>query len=203
VSDAFALFLRASLVENLALAYFLGMCMFLAVSRRLGTAFGFGLVVFIVQAVTVPLNHLIFTALLRSGAWSWAGLPEVDLGFLRLLTFVGVIAAFVQVLELVLDRYFPVLASSFGVYLPLVTVNCALLGGSLFMVERHYDLAQSVVYGAGSGFGWALALCLLAALREKLAYSDVPEGLRGIGITFMVAGLLSLAFLGFAGIELR
>jgi Na+-transporting NADH:ubiquinone oxidoreductase subunit E len=203
VSDGIDLFLRASLVENLALAYFLGMCMFLAVSQRLATAFGFGLVVFAVQTITVPLNHLIFSALLRSGAWTWAGLPEVDLGFLRLLTFVGVIAAFVQILELVLDRYFPVLAAAFGVYLPLVTVNCALLGGSLFMVERRYDFTQSLIYGAGSGFGWALALCLLAAIREKLAYSDVPEGLQGIGITFMVAGLLSLAFMGFAGIELR
>lgn len=203
MSDGIDLFLRASLVENLALAYFLGMCMFLAVSQRLATAFGFGLVVFAVQTITVPLNHLIFSALLRSGAWTWAGLPEVDLGFLRLLTFVGVIAAFVQILELVLDRYFPVLAAAFGVYLPLVTVNCALLGGSLFMVERRYDFTQSLIYGAGSGFGWALALCLLAAIREKLAYSDVPEGLQGIGITFMVAGLLSLAFMGFAGIELR
>ncbi|NNL65752.1 MAG: NADH:ubiquinone reductase (Na(+)-transporting) subunit E [Myxococcales bacterium] len=202
MSEWIELFLRAALVENLALSFFLGMCMFLAVSERLETALGFGAVVFAVQSITVPLNHLIHANLLRRGAWAWAGLPEVDLGFLGLVSFVGVIAAFVQILEMALDRHAPALAARLGVYLPLVTVNCAILGGSLFMAERRYSLAESAVYGAGSGFGWALALCLLAAIREKLRYSDAPEGLRGMGLTFVVAGLMSLAFLGFAGIEL-
>jgi Na+-transporting NADH:ubiquinone oxidoreductase subunit E len=197
------LFFRAAFVENLALSFFLGMCMFLAVSKELSAAFGFGLAVFAVQTVTVPLNHLVHSHLLREGAFRWAGLPEIDLSYLSLVTFVGVIAAFVQILEMTLERYAPALASTFGVYLPLITVNCAILGGSLFMTERQYTFAESVVYGAGSGFGWALAICLLAAAREKLAYSDIPSGLRGMGITFVVAGLMSLAFMSFAGLELR
>ncbi len=197
------LFVRAALVENLALSFLLGMCMFLAVSDRLDTALGFGAAVFAVQSVTLPLNQLIQAHLLAPGAWAWAGLPEVDLSFLDLISFVGVIAAFVQILEMALDRFAPALAARLGVYLPLVTVNCAILGGSLFMAERRYTLAESAVYGAGSGFGWALALCLLAAIRERLRYGDAPEGLRGIGLTFVVAGLMSLAFLGFAGIELE
>ena len=196
------LFVRAALVENLALAFFLGMCMFLAVSKRLEVAFGFGVAVFAVQTLTVPLNHLILVHLLKPGAWSWAGQPDVDLRFLSLITFVGVIAAFVQILEMVLERTLPALAASLGVFLPLITVNCAILGGSLFMAERQYSLAESVVYGAGSGFGWAVAICLLAAIREKLEYSDAPEGLRGVGLTFVVTGLVSLAFMGFAGIDL-
>lgn len=197
------LFFRAAFVENLALAFFLGMCMFLAVSKELNAAFGFGLAVFAVQTVTVPLNHLVHSYLLREGAFRWAGLPEIDLSYLSLVTFIGVIAAFVQILEMALERYAPALASTFGVYLPLITVNCAILGGSLFMTERQYTFAESAVYGAGSGFGWALAICLLAAAREKLAYSDIPAGLRGMGITFVVAGLMSLAFMSFAGLELR
>lgn len=200
--DLAELFLRASLVENLALSFLLGMCMFLAVSQRLQTAFGFGLAVFAVQTVTVPINHLIHAWLLRPGAWAWAGLPDADLSFLALISFVGVIAAFVQILELVLDRYFPALAAALGVYLPLITVNCAILGGSLFMAERRYTLGESVVYGAGTGFGWALAICLLAAVHERLRYSDPPSGLRGMGLTFIAAGLISLAFRTFAGIEL-
>jgi len=196
------LFVRAALVENLALAFFLGMCMFLAVSKRLEMAFGFGVSVFVVQTLTVPLNHLIYVHLLRPGAWAWAGMPDADFGFLSLITFVGVIAGFVQILEMVLERWLPALASSLGVFLPLITVNCAILGGSLFMAERQYDLMESVVFGAGSGFGWAVAICLLAAIREKLEYADAPEGLQGVGLTFVVAGLVSLAFLGFAGIEL-
>jgi Na+-transporting NADH:ubiquinone oxidoreductase subunit E len=202
MSELASLFFRAALVENLALAFLLGMCMFLAVSRRLDMAFGFGVAVFAVQTVSVPLNHLIHVYLLREGAWSWAGLPDVDLGFLGLISFVGVIAAFVQILEMVLDRYAPALAAAFGVYLPLVTVNCAILGGSLFMAERQYTFAESVAYGAGSGFGWAVAICLLASIRERLQYSDAPEGLRGMGLTFVVVAFVSLAFLGFAGIEL-
>jgi Na+-transporting NADH:ubiquinone oxidoreductase subunit E len=196
------IFFHAALVENLALAFFLGMCMFLAVSRTLEMAFGFGTAVFVVQSLTVPLNHLIHRFLLQEGAWAWIGLPDADLSFLRLITFVGVIAAFVQILEMVLDRYLPALAAALGVYLPLITVNCAILGGSLFMAERQYTFVESVAYGTGSGFGWAAAICLLAAIRERLEYSDAPAGLQGIGITFFVAGLVSLAFLGFVGIEL-
>jgi Na+-transporting NADH:ubiquinone oxidoreductase subunit E len=202
MSEWIELFVRAALVENLALSFLLGMCMFLAVSERLETALGFGAAVFAVQTVTVPLNHLIHVYLLQRGAWAWAGLPELDLGFLGLVSFVAVIAAFVQILEMVLDRHAPALAARLGVYLPLLTVNCAILGGSLFMAERRYSFAESAVYGAGSGFGWALALCLLASIRERLRYSDAPEALRGMGLTFLVAGLVSLAFLGFAGIEL-
>lgn len=202
MSDLFQLFLQAALVDNLALALFLGMCFFLGVSRRIDTAFGFGVAVLVVQTVTVPLNHLLHVFLLQPGAWAWLGLPEADLGFLGLATYIGVIAAFVQILELVLDRFFPALATTLGVYLPLVTVNCAILAGSLFGVERRYDLAQSVVFGFGSGLGWALAICLLAGVREKLRYADPPEGLRGLGLSFIVVGLLSLAFMGFAGIEL-
>lgn len=203
MTDLAQLFVRAALVENLALSFFLGMCMFLAVSRQLDVAFGFGLVVFAVQTITVPLNYLLHAFLLREGAWAWAGMPEVDLSFLRLLTFVGVIAAFVQILEMALERHAPALAARLGVYLPLVTVNCAILGGSLFMAERRYTFAESAVYGAGSGFGWAVAICLLAAIRERLVYSDPPEGLRGMGLTFLVAGIVSLAFLGFSGLELQ
>ncbi len=202
MSDWLELFFRAALVENLALSFFLGMCMFLAISSRLPMAFGFGLAVFLVQTITVPLNQLIHTHLLSTGSWAWLGLPEVDLRFLALVSFVGVIAAFVQILEMAFERFAPALAAALGVYLPLLTVNCAILGGSLFMAERRYDLAESVVYGAGSGLGWALAICLLAAVREKLAYGDPPDGLRGMGLTFIVVGLISLAFLGFAGIEL-
>jgi len=196
------LFVRAAFVENLALSFFLGMCMFLAVSRRIGTAFGFGVSVLAVQTVTVPLNQLLYAHLLRPGAWAWAGRPDLDLSFLALLSSIGVIAAFVQILEMALERHLPALARSLGIYLPLLTVNCAILGGSLFMVERSYGFAESLVYGAGSGFGWALAICVLAGVRERLEYADVPEGLRGLGLSFVVVGLIALAFLGFAGIEL-
>jgi Na+-transporting NADH:ubiquinone oxidoreductase subunit E len=202
VNELFLLFLRSALIDNLALSFFLGMCMFLGVSRRIDTAFGFGVAVLAVQTVTVPLNHLLHACLLQAGAWAWIGLPEADLSFLGLATYVGVIAAFVQILELVLERFFPALAARLGVYLPLLTVNCAILGGSLFGVERRYDLAESAVFGFGSGFGWALAICLLAGVREKLRYADPPDGLRGLGLVFIVVGLLSLGFMGFAGIEL-
>lgn len=202
MTEAVDLFFQAALVENLALAFFLGMCMFLAVSRTLEMALGFGFAVFIVQTLTVPLNHLLHRFLLQEGAWAWLGMADTDLSFLRLITFVGVIAAFVQILEMVLDRYVPALAASLGVFLPLLTVNCAILGGSLFMAERQYTFVESVAYGMGSGFGWAAAICLLAAIRERLEYSDAPTGLQGMGLTFIVAGLASLAFLGFVGIEL-
>lgn len=196
------LFVEAAFVENLALSFFLGMCTFLAVSRKVATAIGVGIAVLVVQTITVPVNNLIRHHLLAEGALAWAGLPEVDLSFLGLISYIGVIAAMVQILELVLDRHFPRLFSALGVFLPLITVNCAILGGSLFMVERHYTFGESVVYGLGSGFGWALAIATLAAIREKLEYSDVPEGLRGLGINFVIVGLMSLAFLAFSGIRL-
>jgi Na+-transporting NADH:ubiquinone oxidoreductase subunit E len=198
----FNLFVRAAFIENLALAFFLGMCTFLAVSKRIETALGLGLAVVAVQVVTVPVNNLIFTYLLRDGALAWAGLPEVDLSFLGLVTYIGVIAALVQILEMTLDRYVPKLYNALGIFLPLITVNCAILGGSLFMVERQYNFAESIVFGLGSGFGWAVAIVALAGIREKLKYSDVPDGLQGLGITFIIVGLMSLGFMGFAGIQL-
>ena len=196
------LFIRAAFVENLALTFFLGMCTFLAVSKRVETAIGLGLAVIAVQVITVPVNHLVYAYLLKDGALAWAGLPDVDLSFLGMVSYIGVIAALVQILEMTLDRYFPKLYNALGIFLPLITVNCAILGGTLFMVERQYDLAQSTVFGLGSGFGWALALVALAGIREKLRYSDVPDGLQGLGITFIIAGLMSLGFMGLAGIQL-
>jgi len=197
-----SLFIQAAFVENLALSFFLGMCMFLAVSRRIDTALGLGLSVLAVQTVTVPLNNLIHGWLLAEGALAWAGLPDVDLSFLALISFIGVIAAMVQIVEMVLERYLPALHLALGIYLPLVTVNCAILGGSLFMVERNYTFGESVVYGVGTGFGWLLAILALAGIREKLKYSDIPDGLRGMGIAFIVVGLISLGFLGFKGIHI-
>lgn len=197
-----SLFIRAVFVENLALAFFLGMCTFLAISKRIETAIGLGAAVIVVQAITVPLNHLIFAWLLKDGALAWAGLPDVDLSFLGLISYIGVIAAMVQILEMLLDRYFSALYNALGIFLPLITVNCAILGGSLFMVERNYTFGESVVFGIGSGFGWALALVGLASIREKLKYSDVPDGLQGLGITFIITGLMSLAFMSFSGIQL-
>ncbi len=196
-----SLFVQAAFVENLALSFFLGMCMFLAVSKRIETALGLGVAVLVVQSITVPVNNLIHGLLLREGALAWAGLGDLDLSFLALISFIGVIAAMVQILEMILERYFPGLHQGLGIYLPLVTVNCAILGGSLFMVERNYAFGESVVYGVGTGFGWAVAICALAGIREKLKYSDVPEGLQGMGITFVVVGLMSLGFLGFSGIH--
>lgn len=196
-----SLLIRAIFVENLALSFFLGMCTFLAISKRVSTAIGLGLAVVVVQAVTVPVNHVIYQYLLRDGALSWAGLGELDLSFLGLVTYIGVIAAMVQILEMTLDRYFPALFNALGIFLPLITVNCAILGGSLFMVERDYGLGQSLVFGLGSGLGWGLALVGLAGIREKLKYSDVPAGLQGLGITFIIAGLMSLAFMAFSGMQ--
>jgi Na+-transporting NADH:ubiquinone oxidoreductase subunit E len=178
------------------------MCTFLAVSKRIETALGLGVAVILVQIVTVPVNGLIHRYLIEEGALAWIGLPDVDLSFLGLLTYIGVIAAMVQILEMLLDRWFPLLYQALGIFLPLITVNCAILGGSLFMAERSYDLAESAVYGFGSGLGWALALVLLAGIREKLKYSDVPEGLQGLGITFIITGLMAMAFMSFAGIQL-
>ena len=202
MGDYFNLFIQAAFVENLALAFFLGMCTFLAVSKRVETAIGLGVAVVVVQVITVPVNHLLYEYLLRKGALAWAGLPEIDLSFLGLVSYIGVIAALVQILEMALDKYFPKLYNALGIFLPLITVNCAILGGTLFMVERHYDFGQTLVFGFGSGFGWALAIIGLAGIREKLKYSDVPVGLQGLGITFIIAGLMSLSFMGFSGIRL-
>jgi len=202
MADYMNLFIQAAFVENLALAFFLGMCTFLAVSKRVETALGLGAAVIVIQIITVPANYLIYTYLLQEGALSWAGLPDVDLSFLGLVSYIGVIAALVQILEMTLDKYFPKLYNALGIFLPLITVNCAILGGTLFMVERHYDFGETLVFGLGSGFGWALALVGLAGIREKLKYSDVPVGLQGLGITFIIVGLMSLSFMGFSGIRL-
>ncbi len=197
-----SLFIRAVFVENIALAFFLGMCTFLAVSQRVETALGLGIAVVVVQTITVPANNLLNHYLLQDGALAWAGLPNVDLSFLGLITYIGVIAAMVQILEMALDKFFPALYNALGIFLPLITVNCAILGGSLFMVERNYDFTESVVFGLGSGLGFALAIVALAGIREKLKYSDVPDGLQGLGITFITAGLMSMAFMAFSGIQL-
>ena len=198
----FNLFVTAAFVENLALTFFLGMCTFLAISKRVDIAMGLGLAVIAVQSITVPVNYLIQDFLLADGALAWAGLRDVDLSFLGLVSYIGVIAALVQILEMTLDRYFPPLYTTLGIFLPLITVNCAILGGTLFMVERDYTFAEATVFGVGSGVGWALAIAALAAVREKLRYSDVPPPLRGLGITFIVVGLMSLGFMAFAGIQL-
>jgi Na+-transporting NADH:ubiquinone oxidoreductase subunit E len=214
-----SLLVKSIFVENLALAFFLGMCTFLAVSRRVNTATGLGIAVIVVQTITVPVNNLIYNYLLKDGAlaWvpelvrrigsdsaaqQWAWLAEVDLSFLGLISFIGVIAAMVQILEMTLDKFFPALYNALGIFLPLITVNCAILGGSLFMVERDYNFADSVTYGLGSGIGWAIAIMALAGIREKMKYSNVPPGLRGLGITFITVGLIALAFMCFSGIQL-
>lgn len=191
-------------VENMALAFFLGMCSFLAVSKKVETAIGLGGAVIFVLAVTCPINNLIYNLLLREGALAWAspGLADVDLEFLTFLTFIGSIAAVVQIVEMALDKYSPALYNALGVFLPLIAVNCAILGASLFMVERDYTLAESTVFGIGNGIGWALAVVAMAALREKMRYSNVPEGLRGLGIAFILTGLMAIGFMAFSGIQL-
>ena len=200
-----SLFLKAVFVENLALTFFLGMCTFLAVSKNVKTAIGLGIAVIAVQTITIPVNNLLYTFVLKEGALAktlGSDYASIDLSFLGLITFIGVIAASVQILEMVLDRFFPPLYNALGIFLPLITVNCAILGGSLFMQQRDYDFADSLVFGFGSGFGWALAVVALAAVREKMRYSDIPEGLRGLGITFITVGLIAMAFLAFSGIQL-
>ena len=194
------LLLRSVFLDNLALSFFLGICTFLAVSKRVETAFGVGLAMMAVQTITVPVNNLIYTWLLAPGALAWAGLADVDLSFLRLIAFIGVIAAMVQVLEMTLEFHVPRLFRALGIFLPLITVNCAILGGSLFMVERSYSFIESLVFGFGSGLGWALAIVIFAAIRERLKYADIPEGLQGLGINFIIAGIMSLGFMAFAGI---
>jgi Na+-transporting NADH:ubiquinone oxidoreductase subunit E len=195
------LLLRSIFTENLALSYFLGMCTFLAVSRRFEVAFGLGLAMIAVETITVPINNLLYTWLLKDGALAWAGRDDLDLSFLVLIAAIGVIAAIVQILEMVLDRYFPRLYSGLGIFLPLITVNCAILGASLFMIERRMDFADSVVYGFGSGVGWALAIWALATLREKIDETHVPKGLRGLGLAFILTGLMSMGFAVFTGLE--
>lgn len=197
-----SLLVRSVFIENMALAYFLGMCTFLAVSKKVTTAMGLGVAVIVVLTISVPANQVIYQNILAPGALEWAGLPDADLSFLGFLTYIGVIAALVQILEMVLDKYFPALYDALGIFLPLITVNCAIFGGVAFMVQRDYNFAESVVYGFGSGAGWALAITLMAAVREKLKYADFPEGVRGLGSVFITAGLMALGFQSFSGISL-
>lgn len=199
-----SLFVRSVFIENMALAFFLGMCTFLAISKQMKASIGLSIAVVLTMAITTPLNNLVFRYLMSDGALAWMG-PEyasIDLSFLGLVSYIGVIAAVVQILEMFLDKYVPALYNSLGIYLPLITVNCAILGAALFMVERDYNFAESLVYGTGAGCGWALAIVALAGIREKLKYSDVPAGLQGLGITFISAGLMALAFMSFGGIDL-
>ncbi|ADG61719.1 NADH:ubiquinone reductase (Na(+)-transporting) subunit E [Moraxella catarrhalis] len=197
-----SLFITSVFIENMALAFFLGMCTFLAVSKKVSTAIGLGVAVIAVMAICVPLNNLLYQFLLKDGALAWAGYPNVDLSFLGLLSYIALIAATVQILEMFLDKFVPSLYNALGVFLPLITVNCAIMGGVLFMVERDYNFGESIVYGIGSGLGWALAISALAGIREKLKYSDVPAPLRGLGITFITVGLMSLGFMSFGGMSL-
>ena len=197
-----SLLVRSIFIDNIALSMFLGMCTFIALSKKIDAAIGLGIAVIVVQTITVPVNNIIYNYLLADGALSWAGLENVDLSFLVFLCFIGVIASIVQILEMVLDKYVPALYNALGVFLPLITVNCAILGGSLLMQARGYNLAESVVFGFGSGTSWALAIVVLAGIREKLKYSDIPEGLQGLGIVFITVGLISLGFMSFGGIDL-
>ncbi|RTR05320.1 NADH:ubiquinone reductase (Na(+)-transporting) subunit E [Halomonas nitroreducens] len=200
-----SLFIASVFVENMALAFFLGMCTFLAVSKKVSSAIGLGIAVVVVLVITVPVNNLLLTFLLKEGALSWTGISgaeNIDLSFLGYLSYIGVIAAIVQILEMFLDKYVPALYNALGVFLPLITVNCAILGATLFMSERSYNFGESVVYGLGAGVGWALAITALAGIREKLKYSDVPASLQGLGITFITVGLMSLGFMSFSGIQL-
>ena len=190
--------IKSIFIENLALSFFLGMCTFLAVSKKVKTSMGLGIAVIVVQTIAVPANNLIYNYVLKDGAL----VSGLDLSFLSFITFIGVIAALVQILEMALDKYFPALYNALGIFLPLITVNCAIFGGVSFMVQRDYNFMESVVYGVGSGAGWMLAIVALAGIREKMKYSDVPEGLRGLGITFITAGLMALGFMSFSGISL-
>jgi Na+-transporting NADH:ubiquinone oxidoreductase subunit E len=202
MENLISLFVESVFVNNILLAYFLGMCSFLAVSKRVDTAIGLGLAVIFVEVITVPVNWAIYHYLLAPGALAWAGLPDVDLSFLGFISYIAVIAALVQLVEMVIDRYSPALDSALGIFLPLIAVNCAILGASLFMVEREYTFTESAVFGLGSGVGFALAIAAMAAIREKLRYSHIPEGLRGLGITMLITGLMAMAFMSFSGISL-
>lgn len=201
MSHYFTLLFNSIFIDNIALTFFLGMCTFIAVSKKVDTAMMLGIAVTAVSFITVPVNNLLYVFLLKKGALAWAGYPNLDLGFLGLICYIGVIAAIVQILEMALDKYFPALYNALGIFLPLITVNCAILGGSLFMVERDYNFMESTVYGIGVGAGFALAICLLAGIREKLNYSDVPKGLRGVGITFLIVGLVAMSFKAFSGLQ--
>ena len=197
-----SLLVSSIFIDNIALSMFLGMCTFIALSKKIDAAMGLGIAVIVVQTITVPVNNLLLQYLLADGALAWAGLPEIDLSFLVYLCFIGVIASIVQIMEMVLDKYVPALYNALGVFLPLITVNCAILGGSLLMQERGYDFTESVVYGFGSGTSWALAIVVIAGIREKLKYSDIPDGLQGLGIVFITVGLVSLGFMSFGGIDI-
>ena len=193
-----SLFVRAVFIENMALAFFLGMCTFLAVSKNVKTAFGLGIAVTVVLGLSVPLNNLVYNYVLRANAL----MEGVDLSFLNFITFIGVIAALVQILEMILDRYFPSLYNALGIFLPLITVNCAIFGGVSFMAQRDFNFSESIVYGFGSGIGWMLAIVLLASIREKMKYADVPSGMKGLGVTFVTTGLMALGFMSFSGVQL-
>ncbi|MGX7653928.1 NADH:ubiquinone reductase (Na(+)-transporting) subunit E [Shewanella putrefaciens] len=196
------LFLQAAFIDNMALSFFLGMCTFLAVSKKVSTAFGLGVAVIVVMTLAVPLNQLIYVKVLAPGALSWAGFATIDLSYLQLITFIGVIAALVQILEMFLDKYIPSLYDSLGIFLPLLTVNCAIFAGVIFMANRDYNFTESAVFAMGSGLGWALAIVMLAGLRERMKFHAIPEGLQGIGITFITTGLMALGFMSFSGISL-
>ena len=193
-----SIFVKSIFVENMALSFFLGMCTFLKKTKKISTAFGLGVAVVFVLAIAVPANQLVYSLILKDGAL----MEGIDLSFLRFITFIGVIAALVQILEMILDKYFPALYNALGIFLPLITVNCAIFGGVSFMVQRDYNFTESLVYGTGAGIGWMLAIVALAGITEKLKYADVPKGLRGLGITFISAGLMALGFLSFSGIQL-
>ena len=204
VEHYLSIMVRSIFVENMALAFFLGMCSFLACSKKVNNALGLGLAVTFVLTITVPINNLVYTYLMSPGAMAWIhpSLAEVDISFLYFLSFIGVIAAIVQIVEMVLDRYVPWLYAALGIFLPLIAVNCAILGASLFMVERSYSFGESLVYGFGSGVGWALAITALAGIRERMKYSQVPPALRGLGIAFVITGLMAIGFMAFSGIQL-
>ena len=193
-----SLLVKSIFIENMALSFFLGMCTFLAVSKKVKTSFGLGIAVTVVLTIAVPVNNLVYNLLLKPGVLG----EGIDLSFLNFITFIGVIAALVQILEMILDRFFPPLYNALGIFLPLITVNCAIFGGVSFMVQRDYNFGESVVYGFGSGLGWMLAIVALAGIREKMKYSDVPPGLRGLGITFITAGLMAIGFMSFSGVQL-
>lgn len=197
-----SLFIRAVFIENMALVFFLGMCTFIVISKKVSTAVGLGVAIIVVLGITTPISNLIYNNLLREGALAWAGYPDVDLSFLGFLSYIGVVAAIVQILEMVLDKFVPFLYNALGVFLPLITVNCAILGAILMMVERDQTFMESTVFGFGAGVGWAAAIILLAGIREKLKYSDPPEGLRGLGITFVCGGLMAICFMSFGGIDI-
>ena len=202
MADLLSLFVRTVFIENIALSLFLGMCTFFAISKQVKAAFGLGIAVIVVLTITVPLNNLIYNFVLKEGALSWAGLENTNLQFVGLITYIGVIAAAVQILEMFLDKYVPALYNALGIFLPLITVNCAILGASLFMIEKDLKFGESVVYGLGAGVGWAMAIVVLAGIREKLKYSDIPDGLQGLGMTFIIVGLMSFGFMSFGGISL-